>query len=260
MDLQLDGRAALITGASKGIGFATAYRLAQEGCSLHLASRTEADLEKAAAEIRARFSVKVEIHPTDLSDGDAARALIAGCGDFDILVNNAGAIPGGTVDQVDESRWREAWDLKVFGYINITRQYFARMRARGGGTIVNVIGLAGECYDATYIAGTAGNASLMAFTRGIGSTSIDQGVRILGVNPGAVETDRIRSLLASKAETELGDRERWREFLSRWPLGRAASVEEVANVVVFLASERASYLSGIIVTVDGGRAARGGTF
>ena len=108
--------------------------------------------------------------------------------------------------------------------------------------------------------GTAGNASLMAFTRGIGSTSIDQGVRILGVNPGAVETDRIRSLLASKAETELGDRERWREYLSKSPLGRAASVEEVANVVVFLASERASYLSGIIVTVDGGRAARGGTF
>ena len=138
---------------------------------------------------------------------------------------------------VDETRWREAWDLKVFGYINTTRQFYRRMRERGHGVIVNVIGLAGEKFDAGYIAGTTGNASLMAFTRGIGSTSIDHGVRILGVNPGAVETDRIRTLLTTRAESELGDGSRWQELFSKLPLGRAASVEEVANVVVFLASE-----------------------
>ena len=134
------------------------------------------------------------------------------------------------------------------------------MRERGRGVIVNVIGLAGEKYDSGYIAGTTGNASLMAFTRGIGSTSIDHGVRILGVNPGAVATDRIRTLLTTRAESEFGDGSRWQEFFSKLPLGRAASVEEVANVVVFLASERASYLSGIVVTIDGGQAARGGSF
>jgi hypothetical protein len=260
MDLGLRGKTVLVTGSSKGIGLGCAELFAAEGASLHLAARSADLLEARRQAIRAAHQVDVQVHPIDLAVRGSAEELAERCGDVDILVNNAGAIPGGTVDQVDESRWREAWDLKVFGYINITRQYFARMRARGGGAIVNVIGLAGECHDATYIAGTAGNASLMAFTRGIGGTSIDQGVRILGVNPGPVETDRIRSLLASKAETELGDRERWREFLSNWPLGRAASVEEVANVVVFLASERASYLSGIIVTVDGGRATRGGTF
>ena len=148
----------------------------------------------------------------------------------------------------------------MFGYINVTRQLYRLMRDRGHGVIVNVIGLAGEKFDAGYIAGTTGNASLMAFTRGIGSTSIDHGVRILGVNPGAVATDRIRTLLMTRAESELGDGSRWQEFFSKLPLGRAASVEEVANVVVFLASERASYLSGIVVTVDGGQAARGGSF
>ena len=260
MDLGLRGKTVLVTGSSKGIGLGCAELFAAEGASLHLAARSADLLEARRHEIRAARQVDVQVHPIDLAVRGSAEELAERCGDVDILVNNAGAIPGGTIDQVDDARWREAWDLKVFGYINLTRQYFARMRARGGGTIVNVIGLAGESHDATYIAGTAGNASLMAFTRGIGSTSIDQGVRILGVNPGAVETDRIRSLLANKAETELGDRERWREFLSQLPLGRAASVEEVANVVVFLASERASYLSGIIVTIDGGRASRGGTF
>jgi NAD(P)-dependent dehydrogenase (short-subunit alcohol dehydrogenase family) len=260
MELGLQGKSVLVTGASKGIGLGCAELFAAEGASLHLAARGQDLLETRREAIRSAHQVDVQVHPIDLAVSGSAEELVERCGDVDILVNNAGAIPGGTVDQVDEARWREAWDLKVFGYINITRQYFRRMRERGGGTIVNVIGMAGESYDAAYIAGTAGNASLMAFTRGIGSTSIDQGVRIVGVNPGAVETDRIRALLAGKAETELGDRERWREFLSNLPLGRAASVAEIANVVVFLASERASYLSGIVVTVDGGRAARGGTF
>ena len=260
MDLGLRGKSVLVTGSSKGIGLGCAELFAAEGASLHLAARDADLLDTRRQAIRAAHQVDVQVHPIDLSVRGSAEELAERCGDVDILVNNAGAIPGGTIDQVDDARWREAWDLKVFGYINITRQYFARMRAQGGGTIVNVIGLAGECHDAAYIAGTAGNASLMAFTRGIGSTSIDHGVRIVGVNPGAVETDRIRSLLAGKAEAEFGDRGRWREFLSQLPLGRAAAVEEVANVVVFLASERASYLSGIVVTVDGGRAARGGTF
>ena len=171
--------------------------------------------------------------------------------------------PAAPIDQVDEPRWREAWDLKVFGYINITRQYFAP-HARREAAVRSSTSSAwpGRCYDAAYIAGTAGNASLMAFTQRHRQHQHRPGRPHRRCQPWcAVETDRIRSLSSpGKAETELGDRERWREFLSNLPLGRAASVAEVANVVLFLASERASYLSGIIVTVDGGRAARGGTF
>src|SRR5215471_19232102 len=114
MDLHLRGKTALVTGASKGIGLACARQLAEEGCHLHIASRTKADLEKARESIQSRHNVSVTVHAVDLSKGDAVRALAAACGDIDILVNNAGAIPAGDLQTIDEKRWREAWDLKVF--------------------------------------------------------------------------------------------------------------------------------------------------
>ena len=131
---------------------------------MHLTARSGDLLEGASREIRSSHQVDAQAHPLDLSRRGAAEELAERCGDVDILVNNAGAIPGGDIDLVDEGRWREAWDLKVFGYINTTRQFYRRMRERGHGVIVNVIGLAGEKFDSGYIAGTTGNASLMAFT------------------------------------------------------------------------------------------------
>ena len=256
MDLELRGKTVLITGGSKGIGLAAAKGFAAEGCDLHLTSRTADDLQAAKGIIEQAHGVAVTVHPMDLSVQGNVAALGAAVGEVDILVNNAGAIPGGDVAAVDEARWRAAWDLKVFGYINMTRHFLGAMTARGHGVIVNVVGLAGERPDANYVAGSAGNASLMAFTRAIGSTSLDKGVRVLAVNPGPVETDRITTLLRTRAEAEFGDPERWRELTTNWPMGRAAKAEECADLVVFAASARASYISGVVLTIDGGIGAR----
>lgn len=255
MQLNLRDKTAIITGASKGIGRAIANTLAEEGCHLHLAARTEADLAAVRDAIRAKHQVSVTIHPMDLRDGENVKRLIAACPDADILVNNAGAIPGGAIDAVDEARWRAAWDLKVFGYINMCREMYAQMKARKRGVIVNVIGVGGERPTATYIAGGAGNAALMAFSRAMGAVSANDGIRVVAVNPGMIETERLRSLaqgMAGGVESPA-----WQKMMAALPFGRAGKPEEVADLVAFLASERASYISGTVITIDAGAAARG---
>ena len=255
MQLNLQGKTALVTGASKGIGRAIATVLAEEGCHLHLVARTEADLAGVRDALSARHQVSIRIHPLDLSVGGNVRTLIAACPDVDILVNNAGAIPGGSLDAVDEARWRAAWDLKVFGYINMTREFYAQMKGRGRGVIINVIGTGGERPTATYIAGGAGNAALMAFTRAMGAVSANDGIRLLAVNPGMIETERLTALaqgMAGGIESPA-----WQKMLAGLPFGRAGKPEEVADLVAFLASERASYISGTVITIDAGASARG---
>lgn len=256
MDLDLKGKTALVTGASKGIGLGVAEGLAAEGVHLHLAARTEALLQEAQARLAADHGVSVTPHAVDLSRRGAAQELAQRCGELDILVNNAGAIPGGDLDAVDEATWREVWELKVFGYINLTRAVLRRMKSRGAGVILNVIGSAGERPDAGYIAGSAGNASLMAFSRALGARSLDQGVRVLAVNPGSTATERIVQLFKNRARAQLGDESRWPEYEARLPGGRTATVREVADTVVYLVSPRASYVSGTVVTVDGGASSR----
>jgi NAD(P)-dependent dehydrogenase (short-subunit alcohol dehydrogenase family) len=252
MDLNLRGKLALVTGASKGIGLACARQLAEEGCHLHIASRTKADLERAKEQIQARHNVSVTIHPVDLSNGDAARSLAAACSDIDILVNNAGAIPAGDLQGVDEARWRHAWDLKVFGYINMCRAVYPVLKAKGGGVIVNVLGAAGERPTVGYIAGSAGNAALMAFTRGMGGSSLGDRIRVVGCNPGLIRTERMETMLRARAEEKLGDAARWEELIPKNP--PVGTAEQCADLVAFLASDRASHITGTIITIDGGAA------
>lgn len=252
MDLQLTGRTALITGASKGIGAAIAEALAAEGCGVVLVARTPDALRATADRIRATNNVPVTIHPADLSRRGAPGAVAEKFPDIDILVNNAGAIPGGDFLSVPEETLRTAWDLKLFGFIDLTRAAYARMKARQSGVILNIIGSAGERPSADYIAGSTANAALMAFTRSLGQESLDHGVRVLAINPGPVATERHVTLQRKRAETELGDPDRWREFARRMPAGRPAEPQEIAHAAAFLVSPRSSYTSGVVLTIDGG--------
>ena len=257
MDLNLIGHKVLITGASQGIGRAVAKQLAAEGCDLCLVARSEADLATLQREIGDAHNVAVDCLPTDLSVSANQQAVADRWPDVDILVNNAGAIPGGRIDEVDEATWRAAWDLKVFGYINMTRHYYALMKARGKGVILNIIGAGGERPAANYIAGATANAGLMAFTRALGGDSASDGIRVVGLNPGPVATDRLVRLMRTLAEEKFGDAERWEEIVTPLPFGRAATSEEIANMTAFLVSELSAYTSGTIVTIDGGHSNRG---
>ena len=251
MDLGLTGKRALVTGASKGIGRAIAEVLAAEGVSLHLASRTEADLARARDEINERHGVQVTIHPMNIADSANVRKLVADTDGIDILVNNAGAIPGGDIVKVDEKTWREAWDLKVFGYINLCREVYPAMCKRKSGVIFNVIGMAGLNPRASYIAGSVGNAGLNAFTIALGGESLDHGVRVLGIHPGPIETERLTTLYKAMAEREFGDASRYREMYKGLPAGRPGTVEECATVTAFLVSDQASWVNGVVVPVNG---------
>ena len=252
METGLKGKTVLITGASKGIGLACAKAFAAEGANLHIASRDAATLANAKAEILKMAKVEVTIHACDLSKPGSAKALAAAAGVPDVLVNNAGAIPGGSIATIDEAKWREVWELKLFGYINLTREILVPMMARKSGVIVNVIGMAGVKPSFDYICGATANAALNAFTKGVGAGSVNHGVRVLGVNPAATRTDRIISLTKARAKTTYGDESRWEEMLTNMPFGRIAETEEVADTVVFCASDRASYLSGMMIDIDGG--------
>ncbi|WP_459617020.1 short-chain dehydrogenase/reductase [Bordetella sp. 2513F-2] len=257
MDLGLTGKKALVTGASQGIGRAVAEALAREGCELRLVARDEEKLRTVAAEITARHGVVVTLHAIDLSQRGATDALVMQWADTDIVINNAGSIPRGDILALDEDAWRQGWDLKVYGYINVTREFYRLMQARGDGVILNVIGIGAEKFEYAYAAGGAGNAALAALTRIVGSVSLDYGVRVLGVHPGWVETAKSKRSLTKRAALELGDERRWPELIKDWPRGQLIQPQEIADTVTYLVSPRASAISGTIITVDAGFTSRG---
>jgi NAD(P)-dependent dehydrogenase (short-subunit alcohol dehydrogenase family) len=259
MDLHLKGKRVLITGASKGIGAAAAEAFAEEGAHVRLAARNGDGMEALAKKLRAEHGVEVSVHAVDLRKPDDLARLAREAADIDILVNNAGDIPGGSIEKIDEPTWRHAWELKVFGFINLTRLVYAQMKARGNGVVINDIGAAGEKFDANYVCGSTGNAALMAFTRALGGKSLADNIRVVGINPGPVGTDRHVTLMKTRARSHLGDENRFRELQKGFPLERPAHAREIADLMTFLASDRSGYTSGVVFTVDGGISAGWGS-
>lgn len=257
MERILEGKSALVTGASRGIGKAIAAKLIAAGCTVHLAARDATALAGIAKE-NAQVGDRINVHVADLSTREGVADLARRCGSPDILVNNAGAIPGGSIEIIDDATWIAAWDLKVFGYIRLIRELLPKMYARGSGVVLNIIGMAGVANDYHYVCGSAGNAALIALTNALGSRSTDKGVRVLGINPTGTRTDRTERLQRTQASERLGDPERWREMLTDLPFGRLLEPDEIADLALFLVSDRASYLSGTVIDLDGGKRFRAG--
>ncbi|MEP9379233.1 short-chain dehydrogenase/reductase [Aquabacter sp. CN5-332] len=243
MDLKLNGQRVLITGGSKGIGAACAQAFLEEGCGVLLAARDGDTLARTADGLRALGPV--ETWSGDLSKSSERDRLVAEAGRVDILVNNAGAIPGGGLLDLTMERWEQAWALKVMGYIHLTQLYLGAMKARGGGTIVNIIGLAGRHPRYNYVCGATGNAALIAFTEAVGGKAPDFGVRVFGINPSGTRTDRIVTLAAQSGQSV-------EELSATAPFGRFAEPEEIARTTAFLASPACGYVSGTVLDVDGG--------
>ena len=260
MEFGLAGKSVLITGASRGIGFAAAEGFAAAGCRLHLAARSPDALAAAAERIGNGGSESVSVHAHDLRCPKQVEALADACRHVDILVNNAGATPTGPIEAATEADFREGFELKLIATAMLTRALYFAMKERGSGVIINVIGNCGERPDPEIIVATITNTGLMGFTRALGSVSPAHGVRVLGVNPGPTATERLVSLMQRKARDRTGDPERWQELVAPLPFGRAAEPRETADMIVFAASERCSYVSGTILTVDGGVAWRGHLF
>ncbi len=256
MDLGLKGRVALVTGASKGIGEAVARQLAAEGCDLHLAARSADQLAALADELKARHGVGVTPHACDLSRHDQVLALAAACPAPDILVNNAGAIPAGNLQDVGHERWKVAWDLKVFGYVGLTRAILPRMYERESGVVICVIGAAAFHPNPNYVAGCMANVALNMFVSCLGAESFDHGVRVVAVNPGATASERQTYLVKEAARRKFGDPERYVEMMTQYPGGRIATCEEIATTVAFLASDKSSYTSAAGITIDAGHGHR----
>jgi len=257
MDLRLHGKKAIVTGASKGIGLAIARALAAEGVEVTLCARSAGALQRAASEMTDANGVPAHPHAADLATAAGVEGLVAFAsarmGQVDILVNNAGAIPAGTIETLDDDSWHRAYDLKLWGYLRLAKALLPGMKARGSGVILNIIGNAGKRPSAAYIAGGIANAGLMNFTAGLAQEAGPSGVRVVAINPGPVRTDRMEELIERRARDRGVSIDQERAATGRdIPLRRVAEPEEVADVAIFLVSDRASFVNGCTVPVEGG--------
>jgi NAD(P)-dependent dehydrogenase (short-subunit alcohol dehydrogenase family) len=251
MDLGLQGKAALVTGGSKGIGLACAKALAAEGARVAICSRSRANVDAALAGLPGAFGMTGDLRSPDEA-AKVVETVWRELGPLDMLVTSAGAATRTPPPELSPAKWREAMDNKFFSYINVIDPVVKKMAARGAGVIVNIIGAGGKVAAATHLAGGAANAALMLTTVGLANAYAGQGLRVVGLNPGLTHTARVQDAMkAVAADQGISEEEALRRNTAAIPMGRFADPEEVASVVAFLCSAQASYLTGVVVTMDG---------
>jgi NAD(P)-dependent dehydrogenase (short-subunit alcohol dehydrogenase family) len=259
MDLGLEGKIVLVTGASKGIGFACAEAFAREGAKVALVSRSGANLDAALARITGVAHRPVAF-TADLIDAAQAARIVdeteSALGPIDVLVNSAGAARRYPPAELNAQAWRAAMDAKFFSYVHPLDIVVKRMAQRGGGAIVNVIGVGGKIASPVHLPGGAANSALMLATTGLAVAYGPQGVRINAINPGGTLTGRVQEGLAAEARmTGLAAADILARQQAGIPLRRLGTPEEIAQVALFLASSKASYVTGAIIPMDGGASA-----
>ena len=255
MDLGLEGKVVLITGGSKGIGLACARTFAAEGARVAIASRSEGNLAASARALRGEgFELLTVV--ADLVDPAQAEAMVArteaALGPIDVLVNSAGAARRTPPAELTAQHWHAAMDAKYFTYIHAIDAVLKGMVKRGAGAIVNIIGMGGKVAGPTHLPGGAANAALMLASAGLANAFARHGIRVNAVNPGLTVTERMQegfeadARQSGKTLTEI-----LQQRTAAMPLGRIAQPEEIADMVAFLASKRASYVSGAVISLDG---------
>ena len=257
MELGLKGKRALVTGASEGIGKAIARKLAEEGVRVAVCARTEATLKEAAGEIaRATGSTVVPI-PADLRSLAGCQGFVAQAverlGGVDILVNNAGASAFGPFVELPDEAFVDAINGKLLGYIRCARAVIPHMERRGGGSIVNITGTTQQAV-ALHTPGSACNAAIRMFSKELSIELGPLNIRVNSVAPGRIQTARADRLLQANAaargaspEVILG------ELVKTIPSGRVGTVDDIADAVCFVVSERATYVNGAALVVDGSK-------
>lgn len=255
MDLELTGKHVLVTGGSRGIGLACARAFLAEGARVSVVGRQRANLDAAIAQLKAEGHA-VTGYDADLTDASAALATVNAAwdvvGPVDVLVNSAGAALRTPFDELQPQAWQAAMQAKFFTYINVMDPLIKRMGERGSGAIVNIVGMGGKVATTTHLAGGAANAALMLASAGLAAAYGPRGVRVNAVNPSLTLTDRLAEGFAVDARLrKISTEEVLRQAQARMPLGRLALPEDIANAVVFLASPRAAYISGAVLSMDG---------
>jgi 3-oxoacyl-[acyl-carrier protein] reductase len=253
MDLQLSGKVAIVTGASRGIGRAIAGTLADEGMRLVLAARTRQQLDALAAEL----ATPCLVFPVDLREPDTPGALVAATidhfGQLDLLVNNAGATTRGDFLALGDQDWHDGFALKFFGAMRCCRAAWPHLRASGG-SIVNIIGMGGRTGSAEFTIGGTVNAALMNLTKALADRGVADGVRVNAINPGSIATDRLELRIRRfAAEHGLDEATAARRMTQNQRIARFGAPEEIARAVAFLASPQAAYCQGTILDMDGGQ-------
>jgi len=255
MELGLEGKVAIVTGGSKGIGRATALAFLNEGASVLICARGQQALEETLAAAGHTARERIDAMAADLMQPQTIKEVVSRCLErfrrIDILVNNAGSARPGDFLQLSDEAWLDDWTLKFFGYVRMAREVLPHMQRQHSGVIINVIGAGGLNPTGNYMIGGAANAALNHFTKALADAAARHGVRAVGINPGPILTERLLKMRGAIAPSTAGqpDDEVFRRIT---PLGRVGKPEEVADLVLFLASERGAFIHGANISIDGG--------